>query len=78
VPRSSRQRSGRNQPSRASSAGTIRADQPADLLHPHDQITTRERPEFTRLRADITRIIRNQPGPDTAAARHPSPAQETR
>jgi NitT/TauT family transport system ATP-binding protein len=43
--------------------GRVRADLPVRLPEPRDQITTKELPEFVRLRTEVSRLIRS---PDTA------------
>ncbi|SEG07740.1 NitT/TauT family transport system ATP-binding protein [Thermomonospora echinospora] len=40
------------------SPGHVRADLPVDLPGPRDQISTRELPEFVRLRAEVGRLVR--------------------
>jgi NitT/TauT family transport system ATP-binding protein len=42
--------------------GKIRAVLPVDLPAPRDQITTRELPGFVHLRAEVSRLVRGQPG----------------
>jgi NitT/TauT family transport system ATP-binding protein len=42
--------------------GRVRADLPVSLPEPRDQITTKELPEFVRLRTEVSRLIRS---PDT-------------
>jgi NitT/TauT family transport system ATP-binding protein len=37
----------------------IRADLPIELPAPRDQITTREHPDFVRLRGEVGRLVRN-------------------
>jgi NitT/TauT family transport system ATP-binding protein len=46
----------------------IRADLAVALPEPRDQISTRQRPEFVRLRAEASRLIRGQPEPATRGA----------
>jgi NitT/TauT family transport system ATP-binding protein len=43
--------------------GRVRADLPVSLPEPRDQITTKELPEFVRLRTEVSRLIRSR---DTA------------
>jgi NitT/TauT family transport system ATP-binding protein len=45
--------------------GRIVADLPVDLPAPRDQIVTKELPEFTRLRSEVSRLVR--------ASRQPEP-----
>jgi NitT/TauT family transport system ATP-binding protein len=45
--------------------GRVLADLPVSLPEPRDQITTKELPEFVRLRTEVSRLIRSQ---STAAA----------
>jgi NitT/TauT family transport system ATP-binding protein len=42
--------------------GRVRADLRVDLPAPRDQITTKERPGFVRLRTEVSRLVRGQPG----------------
>ena len=44
--------------------GRVRADLPVSLPEPRDQITTKELPEFVRLRTEVSRLVRSR---DTAA-----------
>ncbi|WP_116020993.1 ABC transporter ATP-binding protein [Thermomonospora umbrina] len=53
-----------------SSPGHVRADLPVDLPGPRDQISTRELPEFVRLRAEVGRLVRGA-GDRTPAAEAP-------
>jgi NitT/TauT family transport system ATP-binding protein len=46
----------------SSAPGRIRADLPVKLPEPRDQATTRQLPEFTRLRAETSQLIRSPPG----------------
>jgi NitT/TauT family transport system ATP-binding protein len=41
--------------------GRIRADLPVKLPEPRDQATTRQLPEFTKLRTETSRLIRTPP-----------------
>jgi NitT/TauT family transport system ATP-binding protein len=43
--------------------GRVRADLPVSLPEPRDQITTKELPEFVRLRTEVSRLVRSR---DTA------------
>jgi NitT/TauT family transport system ATP-binding protein len=48
--------------------GRVRAVLPVDLPAPREQITTRELPGFVHLRAEVSRLVRGQPGgPDASA-----------
>ena len=40
----------------------VRADLRIDLPAPRDQITTKELPAFVRLRTEVSRLVRGQPG----------------
>jgi NitT/TauT family transport system ATP-binding protein len=40
--------------------GRVRADLPVSLPEPRDQITTKELPEFVRLRTEVSRLIRSR------------------
>jgi NitT/TauT family transport system ATP-binding protein len=51
--------------------GQVRADLPVTLPAPREQITTRELPEFVRLRAEVGRLVRAKERPDRAAAAGP-------
>jgi len=42
--------------------GRVRAVLPVDLPAPRDQISTRELPAFVRLRTEVSRLVRGQPG----------------
>jgi NitT/TauT family transport system ATP-binding protein len=42
--------------------GRVRADLPVSLPQPRDQITTKELPEFVRLRTEVSRLVRNRDG----------------
>jgi NitT/TauT family transport system ATP-binding protein len=42
--------------------GRIHADLPVPLPSPRDQMTTRQLPEFARLRAEVSRLARNRSG----------------
>ena len=44
--------------------GRVRADVPVDLPQPRDQITTKERPEFTHLRGEVSRLVRGVRAPE--------------
>jgi NitT/TauT family transport system ATP-binding protein len=46
--------------------GRVRADLPVRLPEPRDQITTKELPEFVRLRTEVSRLVRSR---DTAEFR---------
>jgi NitT/TauT family transport system ATP-binding protein len=46
--------------------GRVRADLPVSLPEPRDQITTKELPEFVRLRTEVSRLVRSR---DAAALR---------
>src|SRR6185437_15814627 len=52
--------------------GRVRADLPVRLPEPRDQITTKEQPEFVRLRTEVSRLVRSK---EAAAG---SPASGTR
>jgi NitT/TauT family transport system ATP-binding protein len=41
--------------------GRVLADLPVSLPQPRDQITTRELPEFVRLRTEVSRLVRSRP-----------------
>ena len=43
--------------------GRVRAEVAVDLPAPRDQITTKERREFARLRAEVSRLVRGTRGP---------------
>jgi NitT/TauT family transport system ATP-binding protein len=43
--------------------GRVRADLPVNLPEPRDQITTKEQPEFVRLRTEVSLLVRSR---DTA------------
>jgi ABC-type nitrate/sulfonate/bicarbonate transport system ATPase subunit len=57
--------------------GRVRASLPVSLPEPRDQITTKERPEFVRLRTEVSRLVRGQdaaagpPGSGTRAETGP-------
>jgi NitT/TauT family transport system ATP-binding protein len=53
----------------------IRADLAVTLPAPRDQISTRQLPEFVRLRAEASRLIRGQPEPATRGALPAAPAE---
>jgi len=53
--------------------GRIRADLPVSLPEPRDQITTRELPEFVRLRTEVSRLVRSR---DTVNDRSRRPEAE--
>jgi NitT/TauT family transport system ATP-binding protein len=40
--------------------GRVRADLPVTLPEPRDQITTKEQPEFVRLRTEVSRLVRGR------------------
>jgi NitT/TauT family transport system ATP-binding protein len=40
--------------------GQVRADLPVNLPEPRDQISTKELPEFVRLRTEVSRVIRGR------------------
>ena len=40
--------------------GRVRADLPVNLPEPRDQITTKELPEFVRLRTKVSRLVRSR------------------
>jgi NitT/TauT family transport system ATP-binding protein len=42
--------------------GRVLADLPVSLPQPRDQITTKELPEFVRLRTEVSRLVRSAPG----------------
>jgi NitT/TauT family transport system ATP-binding protein len=42
--------------------GRVRADLPVSLPKPRDQITTKELPEFVRLRTEVSKLIRSRDG----------------
>ncbi|MGD0701794.1 MAG: ABC transporter ATP-binding protein [Trebonia sp.] len=44
--------------------GRVRADLPVSLPEPRDQISTKELPEFVRLRTEVSRLVRHR-DPDT-------------
>ena len=44
--------------------GTVVADVPVDLPAPRDQIATKELPEFARLRAEVSRLVRASKQPE--------------
>ena len=46
--------------------GRVRAEVAVDLPAPRDQITTKERREFARLRAEVSRLVRGTPAPASA------------
>jgi NitT/TauT family transport system ATP-binding protein len=53
------------------SPGTVRADLPVLLPAPRDQTTTKELPEFVRLRTEVSRLIRTHdqnPSPNPSAS----------
>jgi NitT/TauT family transport system ATP-binding protein len=57
--------------------GRVRADLPVTLPEPRDQITTKEQPEFVRLRTEVSRLVRGRdpaavpPGSGTHAKTEP-------
>ncbi|MGH3248686.1 MAG: ABC transporter ATP-binding protein [Trebonia sp.] len=62
--------------------GRVRADLPVSLPGPRDQITTKELPEFVRLRTEVSRLVRDRAtaalpadsgAPAQADSREPSP-----
>jgi len=42
--------------------GRVRADLPVGLPRPRDQITTKQLPEFVRLRTEVSRLVRSRDG----------------
>jgi NitT/TauT family transport system ATP-binding protein len=40
--------------------GRVHADLPVSLPEPRDQITTKELPEFVRLRTEVSRLVRSR------------------
>ena len=40
--------------------GRVRADLPVSLPEPRDQITTKELPDFVRLRTEVSRLVRSR------------------
>ncbi|GAA2103784.1 ABC transporter ATP-binding protein [Actinomadura alba] len=50
------------------SPGRVRADLPVGLPSARDQITTRERPEFVHLRAEVGRLVRGHETPADPAS----------
>jgi NitT/TauT family transport system ATP-binding protein len=46
--------------------GRVRAEVAVDLPAPRDQITTKERREFARLRAEVSRLVRGTQAPASA------------
>ena len=40
--------------------GRVRADLAVSLPEPRDQITTKEQPEFVRLRTEVSRLVRGR------------------
>jgi NitT/TauT family transport system ATP-binding protein len=40
--------------------GRVRADLPVSLPEPRDQTTTKEQPEFVRLRTEVSRLVRSK------------------
>src|SRR5947209_6422846 len=48
--------------------GRVRAELTVNLPAPRDQITTKELPEFVRLRTEVSRLVRGRPGPFAPAA----------
>ena len=49
--------------------GRVRADLPVSLPEPRGQITTKELPEFVRLRTEVSRLVRSR---DTATLPRPT------
>jgi NitT/TauT family transport system ATP-binding protein len=47
--------------------GHVRAELTVSLPAPRDQITTKELPEFVRLRTEVSRLVRGRPGPSVPA-----------
>ena len=63
--------------------GRVRADLRVDLPAPRDQITTKALPGFVRLRTEVSRLVRGQPGdaggPGSAGgAVRPAPGDDSR
>jgi NitT/TauT family transport system ATP-binding protein len=54
--------------------GRVRADLAVNLPEPRDQITTKELPEFVRLRTEVSRLVRSRPSSEQAAAPGPETA----
>ncbi len=59
--------------------GRVRADLPVSLPEPRDQITTKELPEFVRLRTEVSRLVRSggwppESSPPRTTPSSPSPA----
>src|SRR5215210_2058093 len=54
------------------SPATVREVLTVDLPHPRDQVETKERPEFARLRAHVYRLIKRERSADGSA--EPAPA----
>jgi NitT/TauT family transport system ATP-binding protein len=60
--------------------GRIRAELTVNLPAPRDQITTKELPEFVRLRTEVSRLVRGRPESPDASRPSPEagrPASET-
>jgi NitT/TauT family transport system ATP-binding protein len=55
--------------------GRVRAELTVNLPAARDQITTKELPEFVRLRTEVSRLVRDRPDP-SAPAPAPAPALE--
>jgi NitT/TauT family transport system ATP-binding protein len=53
--------------------GRVRADLPADLPEPRDQITTKEHPGFVHLRTEVSRLVRSK---DPSADARPAGRRE--
>jgi NitT/TauT family transport system ATP-binding protein len=47
--------------------GRVRAELTVNLPTPRDQITTKELPEFVRLRTEVSRLVRGRPDPSAPA-----------
>jgi NitT/TauT family transport system ATP-binding protein len=47
--------------------GRVRAELTVNLPTPRDQITTKELPEFVRLRTEVSRLVRGRTGPSSPA-----------
>jgi NitT/TauT family transport system ATP-binding protein len=57
--------------------GRIVAEVPVDLPGPRDQIATKELPEFARLRAEVSRLVRASRPPDPADLPSPTDTAST-
>jgi NitT/TauT family transport system ATP-binding protein len=51
--------------------GRVRGDLPVHLPEPRDQITTKELPEFVRLRTEVSRLIRGREAASGLALQYP-------